>query len=149
MPNETAKFGFFDLDATFSAAFVFVLVEAMGPGDRRDLNLARITTALGLLEYLSGHGNKAAGKRQADIEQMCRHLRVSLSQSSNGLATSSADGQRTIPAAEGSINAEEVSTTPNETLEPLTFYTDTDFNLTGAVETDWEEFERMIFRLQN
>lgn len=31
----------------------------------------------------------------------------------------------------------------------FTFYTGTDFNLTGAVETDWEEFERMIFRLQN
>lgn len=145
MPDETAKFGFFDLDATFSAAFVFVLVEAIGAGDRRDSNLARITAALGLLEYLSAHGNKAAGKRQADIEQMCRHLKVSLCQSSDELARTSADGQRTIPATEGSINAEEVSTT----LEPFTFYTDTDFNLTGAVETDWEEFERMIFRLQN
>ncbi|KAJ9661442.1 hypothetical protein H2201_006473 [Coniosporium apollinis] len=70
------KFGFFDLDATFSVAFVFVLVESIYSSKGSDL--FGIHGTLGIFHYLTQHGNRAASKRLADIEQMCDHLSIPL-----------------------------------------------------------------------
>ncbi|OLN89944.1 hypothetical protein CCHL11_10120 [Colletotrichum chlorophyti] len=72
-----ANFGFFDLDAAFSAAFVFVLVDRIHANTSQLPSKTTICKASGILEHLSSQGNIAAGKRRADIDQMCAHLGIS------------------------------------------------------------------------
>ncbi|KAL4933735.1 fungal specific transcription factor domain-containing protein [Aspergillus undulatus] len=70
-----ANFGFFNLDAIFSVAFVFVLSSTIYPDKEscwRDIN-----STLELLDYLSSHGNKASHNRRADIVQRCDYLGIS------------------------------------------------------------------------
>ncbi|GKT54619.1 fungal specific transcription factor domain-containing protein [Colletotrichum tofieldiae] len=67
-----AKNAFLDLDATFSVGFVFVLVEAINPG--KGLGFKGIDGSRAILRYLVTLGNRAAGNRLAELDQMCAHL---------------------------------------------------------------------------
>ncbi|KAH6989083.1 hypothetical protein BKA56DRAFT_641098 [Ilyonectria sp. MPI-CAGE-AT-0026] len=75
-----ANFGFFDLDATFSAAFVFVLVEAFYPTPTRSVGVSGIPKASRIMQYLAAQGNRAAEKRRADLEQICNFLGITYPQ---------------------------------------------------------------------
>ncbi|THW46959.1 hypothetical protein D6D21_03646 [Aureobasidium pullulans] len=64
-----ARFGFFDLDATFSAAFVLIMLriedgKSLRPPDE-------ILEACRVLQYLSIAGNRMAGRRLRDINDFC------------------------------------------------------------------------------
>ncbi|KAF9891058.1 hypothetical protein FE257_004993 [Aspergillus nanangensis] len=78
--NILATFGFFDLDAIFSVAFVFVLCESIYPHPHGDSCLQSIEETLGLLQYLVSRGNRAASNRKLDIIQMCEHLGITIDQ---------------------------------------------------------------------
>ncbi|KAK6226070.1 hypothetical protein QIS74_02117 [Colletotrichum tabaci] len=78
-----ANFGFFDLDAAFSAAFVFVLVDSIHVRASHPSSIVQIRKASEVLEHLASQGNIAAQKRRADIIQMCNHLGVSFNEDTN------------------------------------------------------------------
>ncbi|GKT83823.1 fungal specific transcription factor domain-containing protein [Colletotrichum tofieldiae] len=63
-----AKNAFLDLDATFSVGFVFVLVEAINPG--KGLGFKGIDGSRAILRYLVTLGNRAAGNRLAELDQI-------------------------------------------------------------------------------
>jgi proline utilization trans-activator len=73
-----APFGFFDLDALFSVAFIFVLAESVPSdiGSRRGAH--DLKTAMDIFDYLGERGNKASLQRKMEIEQMCNHIGVSV-----------------------------------------------------------------------
>jgi hypothetical protein len=71
--NQAARFGFFDLDATFSAAFITVMIGLID-GDQSELPPKGLHEAYEVFRYLSGSGNKAAGRRLEDIKQICSHV---------------------------------------------------------------------------
>ncbi|PYI00502.1 hypothetical protein BO78DRAFT_465280 [Aspergillus sclerotiicarbonarius CBS 121057] len=64
------RYGFFDLDATFSAAFVLVM---MGFVDKTQPPPA-IAQAFAVLRFLIRAGNPAADRRLHDITQSCLHV---------------------------------------------------------------------------
>lgn len=66
-----AVFGYFDLDATFSVAFVLIMTSIIHT-DGTPSQHHGIKDAILLLEYMAHHGNEAAEIRKRDIEQMCR-----------------------------------------------------------------------------
>ncbi|KAH8729903.1 hypothetical protein BGZ61DRAFT_346209, partial [Ilyonectria robusta] len=71
--ESIALFGFFDLDATFSAAFVLIMmgfVKTNNPQKPPD----GLKQAVDVLEYLSAAGNKAAEQRLGDLKQFCYHV---------------------------------------------------------------------------
>ncbi|KAL3486313.1 hypothetical protein BJX62DRAFT_228833 [Aspergillus germanicus] len=165
-----ANFGFFDLDAIFSVAFVLVLAATIYPGKgsySRDIQLT-----LDLLNHLSLNGNKAARNRRADIAQMCDHLGIS----KQGPVVASHQGQLpydihqaaeleqpTVSARGGEPLPD--NTTPIDFSEPAlqwvngidelllqqdphdfySLYCNDAFPLAGTVETDWEALEAQIF----
>ncbi|KAL2866660.1 fungal specific transcription factor domain-containing protein [Aspergillus lucknowensis] len=167
-----ANFGFFDLDAIFSVAFVFVLAGKIYPGKEsynRDIKLT-----LALLDHLSSHGNRAAPNRRADILQMCDHLGIAREQmafSTHGERHPTRDPDKPpehvqvadIPTETG---PPQDTTTPLDFTEPAlqwvndidelmlqqdphdfySLYYNDGFPLAGTVETDWEALERQIFR---
>ncbi|KAH7138452.1 fungal-specific transcription factor domain-containing protein [Dendryphion nanum] len=197
-----AKFGFFDLDASVSSAFVFVLVETIyveaGSG------LQGIKGAIEILQYLSKNGNKAAEKRMLDVKEMCQHLGIISQTFFSPTTTESHPARETEPdnnplRAQGAAHilsdrnhltslhtpaceSEDLSGSHPEWRQAFAFPQDYnnsfddlplgddfnqnvstfedingvdfsfnlshDFVLTGADETDWEEFERQIARLQ-
>ncbi|CAG7930552.1 unnamed protein product [Penicillium olsonii] len=66
------RYGFFDLDATFSAAFVLVM---MGFSDKSQTRPSpALYQALDVLQFLSQSGNLAAERRLHDITQSCLHV---------------------------------------------------------------------------
>lgn len=78
-----APFGFFDLDALFSVAFVFVLAESV-PSDIGSRQGAHdLKTAMEIFDYLGERGNKASLQRKMEIEQMCNHIGVSVQENNN------------------------------------------------------------------
>ena len=74
-----AKFGYFDLDAAISAAFIFILVESLQSVGSSRSGLHGIRSATSILQYLIKHGNKAAAKRMLDVEHICQHLGIGIS----------------------------------------------------------------------
>jgi proline utilization trans-activator len=67
-----ARYGFFDLDATFSAAFVLVMVGFL---DKSQINPpGALDQASKVLHFLSRSGNLAAERRLQDIAQSCSHV---------------------------------------------------------------------------
>ncbi|OAL48473.1 hypothetical protein IQ07DRAFT_543394 [Pyrenochaeta sp. DS3sAY3a] len=197
--NLIANFGYFDLDAAVSAAFVFVLVESMHTKDSPRSGFEGIRGATEILQYLIKRGNKAAEKRLLDVEQLCQHLNIHIEaysrpESPRIEGTQPANTQRVAPEnsiTEG-IHIEETLIDPGVVegiddfmstpdwrqalLPPLdleslpnglqfnpmdgnvlaetsfdnfngfNFDFSNEFILTGADETDWEEFERQIAR---
>lgn len=77
-----APFGFFDLDALFSIAFVLILAEKVLSDDQKDRVSHGLRITMDLFDHLAERGNKASLSRKADVEQMCNHL---------GISTKSAD----------------------------------------------------------
>ncbi|KAE8411759.1 hypothetical protein BDV36DRAFT_288448 [Aspergillus pseudocaelatus] len=66
------RYGFFDLDATFSGAFVLVM---MGLVDKaRDQPPPALDQAFDVLRFLSRAGNLAAERRLQDITHSCLHI---------------------------------------------------------------------------
>ncbi|EXM12590.1 hypothetical protein FOTG_18917 [Fusarium oxysporum f. sp. vasinfectum 25433] len=74
-----AIFGFFDLDAAFSAAFVFVLVESIYSHTQKIDATSGIQRASSIMQFLAAKGNMAAARRRTDIERMCHHLGIDVS----------------------------------------------------------------------
>lgn len=76
---RAAKFGFFDLDATFSVAFVSLLSEcSCPPGSNDGSSHKGLLGAYEILQYFAAHGNLAAARRMGDIDQMCENLGIRL-----------------------------------------------------------------------
>lgn len=71
-----AKFGFFDLDAAVSSAFVFLLVESIYSTESSQSGKQGVKGATSILSYLSGCGNRAAQRRLNDVQQLCEHLHI-------------------------------------------------------------------------
>ncbi|KAL3460977.1 hypothetical protein BJX64DRAFT_278118 [Aspergillus heterothallicus] len=167
-----ANFGFFDLDAIFSVAFVFVLARTIYPGKgsyNRDINLT-----LDLLNHLSLHGNKAAHNRRADILQMCDQIGISqehatLASRLEQPSISASDQATELEQPIVNLHPAELfpdNTTPIDFSEPAlhwvndidelllqqdphdfySLYCNDAFPLAGTVETDWEALERQIFQ---
>ncbi|KAB8231916.1 Zn(II)2Cys6 transcription factor [Aspergillus alliaceus] len=66
------RYGFFDLDATFSTAFVLVM---MGIVDKsQDQPPPALDQAFGILQFLAKAGNLAAERRLQDITHSCLHV---------------------------------------------------------------------------
>ncbi|OQD83581.1 hypothetical protein PENANT_c016G01491 [Penicillium antarcticum] len=68
----STRYGFFDLDATFSAAFVLVMVGFLDPSQGNP-PLA-LDQAFEVLQFLSHAGNSAAERRLQDIAHSCSHV---------------------------------------------------------------------------
>lgn len=64
-------YGFFDLDATFSAAFIHVMVGFLNKTQEHPQSLDQ---AFEVLRFLSRSGNSAAEQRFQDITQSCLHI---------------------------------------------------------------------------
>ncbi|KAH6981645.1 hypothetical protein BKA56DRAFT_719715, partial [Ilyonectria sp. MPI-CAGE-AT-0026] len=71
--ESIALFGFFDLDATFSAAFVLIMMGFVKTNDPQKPPDG-LKQAVDVLEYLSAAGNKAAEQRLGDLKQFCYHV---------------------------------------------------------------------------
>ncbi|CAD0026789.1 unnamed protein product, partial [Aureobasidium pullulans] len=67
--NMIARFGFFDLDATFSAAFVLIMLRIEDGKSLRPPE--EILEACRVLQSLSIAGNRMAGRRLRDINDFC------------------------------------------------------------------------------
>ncbi|OQU97036.1 Fungal Zn2-Cys6 binuclear cluster domain-containing protein [Cladophialophora immunda] len=84
------KFSFFDIDATFSIALVFVLAEAIFADTDRQPDLhTGVLGAVEIFDYLVANGNKAAENRRADVLQICACLGISTDQT-----TATLDGEK-------------------------------------------------------
>ncbi|KAJ5623567.1 hypothetical protein N7490_012172 [Penicillium lividum] len=66
------RYGFFDLDATFSAAFVLVMAGVID--NSQDQPPQALDQAFHILQFLSRAGNSAAEQRFQDIAQSCSHV---------------------------------------------------------------------------
>ncbi|KZN84610.1 Proline utilization trans-activator [Penicillium chrysogenum] len=76
--NLIAPFGFFDLDALFSVAFVLILAGSAFCDAQKMGVVHGLKRAMSLFDYLAERGNRASLCRKSDIEQMCNHVGVSL-----------------------------------------------------------------------
>ncbi|KAJ5797368.1 uncharacterized protein N7503_006664 [Penicillium pulvis] len=66
------RYGFFDLDATFSAAFVLVMAGVLD--NTEDQPPPALEQAFHVLKFLSQSGNSAAEQRFQDISLSCSHV---------------------------------------------------------------------------
>lgn len=163
--SRPAKFGFFDLDALFSAAFVFVLAEKITP--RQSAEPSGIRGAASLMDWLSTCGNKVASKRLEDIHQMCSHLGIDVDWQGLGVTPKPAvegvpteavateaptlggqgSTQDVMPAWQPAdpghdLSFDMLSFSPGE-LGVTSFWDGGGLSLDGTFETDWQEFERI------
>lgn len=69
-----ARFGFFDLDATFSAALTLVMVGFIDGVEEIAKMPAEFEQAVDVLQHLSEAGNMAAEQRLRDIRQFCSFI---------------------------------------------------------------------------
>ncbi|KAI9162692.1 Proline utilization trans-activator [Paramyrothecium foliicola] len=73
--DERTRFGYFDLDATFSAAFILVMFGFLdSKGDQVPPEGVRESARI--LRYLSKGGNRAAQRRLSELMQFCQHVWV-------------------------------------------------------------------------
>ena len=71
--QNRAQFGCFDLDATFSAAFILVMKGFLDISDPKKPPDG-LSEAADVLQYLSKAGNKGAEKRLEELRQFCYHV---------------------------------------------------------------------------
>lgn len=90
-----ARYGFFDLDATFSAAFVLVMVGFVDKTQSQPPEA--LDQASKVLQFLSQSGNLAAERRLQDITQSCSHVWPNYVFTAND-----SPGHQTVPAAPNS-----------------------------------------------
>ncbi|KZF23871.1 hypothetical protein L228DRAFT_282548 [Xylona heveae TC161] len=92
------RYGFFDLDATFSAAFVLVM---MGFVDKaQDRPPAALDQAFEILRFLSRAGNLAAERRLQDITHSCLHVWSNFALERNRQHAETAQGSRSAGASD-------------------------------------------------
>ncbi|GJC87835.1 putative transcriptional regulatory protein C3C7.04 [Colletotrichum liriopes] len=75
--NILTTFGFFDLDAIFSAAFIMILTLIIDSSCEESQKLAPrpgLPEALEILDYLAGRGNDFALQRAREVRRMRDHL---------------------------------------------------------------------------
>ncbi|KAE8148490.1 hypothetical protein BDV25DRAFT_158169 [Aspergillus avenaceus] len=70
--HRIPRYGFFDLEATFSAAFVLVMTGFVDKSQDRPPQA--LDQALEILQFLSQSGNLAAERRLQDITHSCLHV---------------------------------------------------------------------------
>lgn len=66
-------FGYFDLDATFSAAFILLAKGFIRSSDPENAPKG-LAEAAEILQFLADSGNKAAEQRLNDLKQFCYHV---------------------------------------------------------------------------
>ncbi|KFZ18747.1 hypothetical protein V501_01024 [Pseudogymnoascus sp. VKM F-4519 (FW-2642)] len=71
--KSIALFGYFDLDATFSAAFILAMMGFI-EGNGVQAPPEELSRAAEVLQYLSKAGNKAAQRRLDELRQFCSHV---------------------------------------------------------------------------
>ncbi|KAH7322605.1 fungal-specific transcription factor domain-containing protein [Stachybotrys elegans] len=71
--KSIALFGYFDLDATFSAAFILAMVGFIN-SDEEPKPPQGLDESARILKYLCKAGNKAAERRLYDLKQFCRQV---------------------------------------------------------------------------
>lgn len=160
VPTFTAKFGFFDLDAIFSTAFVFVLAEvAVRPQEtnRSDgVGRQRIRGAASMMEYLSSCGNRVATKRLADIRQMCSYLDLDVdwreeTDISAQFTAHQILGDDANAGTDMKLQAAETVgfdvVFGEDDIDLSSFWYGNDVGLDGTFETDWQEFERITTQI--
>lgn len=134
--NLIAKFGFFDLDAAISSAFVFVLVESTHSADSPQSGIQGIAAAMSILRFLAENGNKAAERRLKDVQQVCEHLGIMLG------ASEPPTGLHTQQAASTNMDHSELNTAPTAAL-PNGHMVSSEHSLmdgtVGTTEFDWRQ----------
>lgn len=70
---RTARFGFFDLDATFSAAFILVMMGIIEGTSEQHLP-PEIQAACDLLRFFTKAGNESARGRLEDVTRFCASI---------------------------------------------------------------------------
>ncbi|KEF55278.1 uncharacterized protein A1O9_08932 [Exophiala aquamarina CBS 119918] len=167
-----ANFGFSDLDAIFSAGFVFVLAETIYPSSHRHSGLSGIRGCLDLLQDLNSHGNRPSAVRRRDIIQMCKQLNIAESltntEPSGGVTIGDIEAASSVRVNNGQQKlqqetdaqviameqplhwvddiAESEMLLGQDTHDLHLWYNHDSLDLTGAIETDWEALATEIFR---
>ncbi|KAF3358893.1 hypothetical protein VdG1_02455 [Verticillium dahliae VDG1] len=163
-----AMYGFFDLDAIFSAAFSVILDSVMNTHGRT-ANSTWLNSACHLLLVMGECGNAAAASRRVEILRICEHLSLPFepdehNRSIPGDGIKAADAANRVddledmfdiqaflgsdeqPSGEAQLS-EHVAAAEGATIDDGDFswlYQDSDFALTGADMTDWEVFGRYL-----
>lgn len=144
---------------------MFILVKSIYPNSKRELNTHNIQRSSTILHFLASKGNKAAAKRQSDVDQMCKHLGIDMDVSSTGqgayrseehdvdegvLATAdhrSPEIERNDVEHEGRQSAEQpqapCSVAPDitdGTMMPLPLEGDADFDWSQATSSLFEQY---------
>ncbi|KDN70964.1 hypothetical protein CSUB01_09962 [Colletotrichum sublineola] len=117
--NILTTFGFFDLDAIFSAAFIMILTLIVDSTCEQGGKLAPrpgLSEALEILDYLVGRGNEFALQRAQEVRRMRDHLSTFLDIPKNspsefrlhrtGMANMAAEGGRSPSIAFSATGAE-------------------------------------------
>lgn len=73
--TTTARFGFFDLEAAFSATLTLIMSAFIDNISLRNM-MPELQQAVEVLRYLSDAGNKAAEQRLADLDQFAANVWV-------------------------------------------------------------------------
>ncbi|OKP05934.1 hypothetical protein PENSUB_6654 [Penicillium subrubescens] len=112
-----AKFGFFDLDAIFSAGFIMLLaaiIESTNNTQGQYLTFLKptpgISESLELLNFLAGYNNQAARSRHDQIERLYDHIPALVESFHEGIGTSNGNAQSPLGSS-----ASQVIPTPHST----------------------------------
>ncbi|ETS74853.1 hypothetical protein PFICI_13337 [Pestalotiopsis fici W106-1] len=168
-----SKFGFFDLDAAVSAAFVFILAEASSSNIQHYRN--DVKGALDVLSYLGTCGNRVAARKLTEIRQMCVQLDIDTQYDTEALEEGSQNDILDHPGAGPSNDLGTGNITPQphafsgptlhgEGFEELSLsaclasceggfnflelYRGDGMDTDGTIEMDWRAIERAILETE-
>ncbi|KAI4596419.1 hypothetical protein KJ359_005549 [Pestalotiopsis sp. 9143b] len=149
--HEVARFGFFDLDQTFSAALTLIMIGFVEGTAHSEVS-KELQQATSVLEYLSQAGNSSAEQRLTEIRNFHDHVWPKKSTNRDGMqATANKSLDETTPTAEQSLTdgdphppAHPTEDVPDASRQPslsdsgaqLEIGTDYEFNLDLGQEAD-------------
>ncbi|KAH7029866.1 uncharacterized protein B0I36DRAFT_364339 [Microdochium trichocladiopsis] len=87
--NILAIFGFFDCDATCSAAFVMILTaifDSACPGEQKMRSSASLADAVEILQHMASNGNRHAIQRLQEVRRVWSHIEPHLHERWNATA---------------------------------------------------------------
>ncbi|GJC93110.1 fungal specific transcription factor domain-containing protein [Colletotrichum higginsianum] len=117
--NILTTFGFFDLDAIFSAAFIMILtliVDSTCDEGQRLAPRPGLSEALEILDFLAGRGNDFALQRAREVRRMRDHLSTFLDIPKN----SPSEFRANRPGTSGVMEGQPVATTTTSTVAAST-----------------------------
>lgn len=116
---------------------MFVLVESIHTGNSPRSGLQGIRGAIGILQYLIKHGNKAAEKRLTDVEQICEHLNIALD---NTIVPGTPAIQQEQPVPVFSSTSNETAPIASISGPEISFGSFTPRDITeGVLDLDWRQ----------